>query len=99
VYSGISSSINVITGAKNYSAAMIIAKTKLNEFRMNKMHAPDVSEEPVEGYESFFYSRKTANFEHPLLGPINAKRTEISVHWRENGKEKKYELSFIYTTR
>ena len=99
VYSAISSSKNRIRSAKNYSTAMIIAKTKLNEFKMNRMRTPDFSEEPVAGYDSFLCSKTTSKFEHPLLGTIDAMRTEITVQWKENNKEQKYAVSFIYMPR
>ena len=98
-YSGISTSVNTVKNAKNYSTAIIIAKTKLNEFKMNRMRGPDFSEEPVAGYDSFLCSRVTSKFEHPLLETIDAKRTEITVQWKENGKEQKYAASFIYISR
>ena len=99
VYSGISASINSIKDAKNYSTAMMIAKTKLNEFKMNNMRGPDFYEEPVNGYDSFLCSKTTSNFEHALLGLTEAKRTEITVQWGKNGKEQKYAVSFIYMPR
>jgi len=99
VYSGVSTSINVISGTRNYTSAMMIARSKLNEFRMARMRGTDLSSEPVDEFPGFNYSRVTERFEHPLLGPLPAKRTEIIVSWRENEKEKKYELSFIYPTK
>jgi len=99
VYSAISVSINNIKNAKNYSTAMIIAKTKLNELKMNRMNDPDFSEEPVAGYDSFLCSKTTSKFEHPLLEMMDAKRTEITVLWKENDKEQKYVVSFIYLPR
>ena len=99
VYSGISASINAIKNVKNYSTAIMIAKTKLNESKMNRMRDPDFSEEPVAGYDSFLCSKTTSDFEHALLGMATTKRTEITVLWKENGKEQKYAVSFIYMPR
>ena len=99
VYSAISSSKNRIKSAKNYSTAMIIAKTKLNELKMTRMRTPDFSEEPVAGHDSFLCSKTTSKFDHPLLGTLDTMRTEIIVQWKENGKEQKYEVSFIYMPR
>ena len=99
VYSGISASINAIKNAKNYSMAIMIAKTKLNEFKISRMRDPDFSEEPVAGYDSFLCTRSTSNFDHPLLGMAQAKRSEITVIWKENNKEQKYAVSFIYMPR
>lgn len=96
VYSGISSGIKVISGAKNYTKAMLIAQTKLNEFRMAGYRAPDASMEPVEEYPNFFYSRTTEDFEDGLFAVAPAKQTLVTVTWRENDKERKYTLSFIY---
>ncbi|PKL40874.1 MAG: hypothetical protein CVV44_04505 [Spirochaetae bacterium HGW-Spirochaetae-1] len=98
IYSGISTSINVMSGAKNYTRAMIIAKSKMNEFIDSKMRGTDLNHEPVEEYENFFINRVTQRFEHPLLGPLPAKETEITVTWRENDREKEYSISYIYPT-
>ena len=98
IYSGVSTSLNVMTGARNYTTAMIIARSRLNEFRTAKMRGTDLSMEPVEEYPDFRYNRVTERFEHPLLGSLPAKRTEITVVWRENEREKKYSISYIYPT-
>jgi hypothetical protein len=37
---GISTSINVMTGAKSYTKAMLIARSRLNEFRVARMRGP-----------------------------------------------------------
>lgn len=96
VYSGLTSSIKVISGAKNHTTAMVIARSKLNEFRMNLLREPDISRSEIEEYDNFSYSRTTTNFDNPLLDMMSAKRTEITVFWRENDREKKYSISIIY---
>ncbi|MCL1911194.1 MAG: type II secretion system GspH family protein [Leptospirales bacterium] len=99
LYSTIALNISSIKNIGKEGTAIIIAKTKLNEFKMNRMRGPDFSEEPVDGYDSFLCSRITSNFEHPLLGMANARRTEITVLWKENEKDQKYAVSFIYVPR
>jgi len=96
VFSGISSSINVMSGSKNFSKAMIIAKTKLNEFLLNEMRGPDLSFELIEEYPNFQYSRVTERFEHELFGPLSAKKTIITVSWEEKGQLKEYSLTYIF---
>ena len=99
LYSGISTSINVISGAKNYTRAMLIAKTKMNEFRSLRMRGTDLNSEPVDEFQGFYYDRITERFEHPMLGPLPAKKTVINVTWKENDRPKKYSISYIYPTR
>ncbi len=96
IYTSVSASIGVISGTKNYTRAMIIAKSQINEFIVLKMRGADISREAVEEYRGFSFSRETKRYENPLLGPIPAKKTDITVFWEENSKEKKYTLSYIY---
>ena len=99
VYTGVSASINVISGTKNYTKAMIIARSKLNEFIVRRMRGLDISMEQVEEFPGFYYSRSTERYEHAIFGPLNAKRTELIVSWKEKDREKKYKLSYIYPER
>ncbi len=99
IYSGISTSINVISGAKNYTRAMFIAKSKMNEFRANRLRGTDLTREMVEEYTGFYHSRTSERFEHPLLGPMPAQKTIITVLWNENNIEKEYSISYIYPTK
>jgi hypothetical protein len=85
-----------MTGARSYTKAMLIARSRLNEFRAARMRGTDLTMEPVKEYEGFWYNRVTTRYEHPLFGELQAKRTEITVIWRENDREKKYSISFIY---
>ncbi len=96
IYTSVSASIGVISGTKNYTRAMIIAKSQINEFIVLRMRGSDISREPVDEYRGFSFSRETKRYENELLGPIPAKKTDITVFWEENGKEKKYKLSYIY---
>ncbi len=96
IYTSVSASIGVISGTKNYTRAMIIAKSKMNEFILLRMRGSDISRESVKEYEDFTFSRETTRYENELLGPIPAQKTDITVFWKENGREKKYSLSYIY---
>lgn len=96
IYTSVSASIGVISGARNYTRAIIIAKSKMNEFTLLNMRGADINRESVEEYNNFTYSRETKRYENELLGPIPAKKTDITVFWKENGREKKYILSYIY---
>ncbi len=99
VYTGVSAGISVITGTKNYTRAMILAKTKMNEFILRRMREPDITLEPIEEYSGFYLTRKTERFEHDILGPIPAKKTDIIISWKENKREKKYMLSYIFSEK
>jgi len=99
LYSGISTSILVIGGAKNYTRAMLIAKTKMNEFRSQRLRGTDLNHEPVDEYPGFNYNRITERFEHPMLGPLPAKKTIITVTWQEKEKTRNYSITYVYPTR
>ncbi len=96
IISGISAGIMAIAGNKNYTRAMIIAKSSMNEFQLLKMRGPDLDHEPVPGFDGFSRSRQIARYEHGLFGPIPAKKVQITVHWRERDRDRKYSLSYIY---
>jgi type II secretion system protein I len=96
IYTSVSASIGVISGTKNYSRAMIIAKSKMNEYILLNMRGMDISKESIDGEKGFAYSRETKRYENEFLGPLAAKKTEITVFWKESGREKKYTLSYIY---
>ncbi len=97
VYSGISSSINVIREAGNHTRAMIYARSSLNEFVMNGKKGPDFTMESVPGTDKFFRSRKTESFEGLLSSAIPLKQTTFTISWREHEKEKKYSVSYVYS--
>jgi type II secretion system protein I len=99
VISGVSTGINVITGNKNLTRAVLIAKSKLNEFKLLNMRGPDLENEPVEEYPNFSYSRRIQRYEHEMFGPIQAQRVEIIVRWKEGETEKRYSLSYIYPSQ
>lgn len=101
VISGVSSSVYVISGMKNYTNAMLIARTRMNDFLLKNMRGTDIKDEPVKGYDGFKVSRVTTRFEHPMLdlGPLSANVTRIIVTWKERGKEREYRISYIYQTQ
>lgn len=99
IYSGISTSINIISGAKNFSRAMLIAKSKMNEFRAHRLRGTDLNRETVDEYPDFSFSRVSERFEHPLLGPLPAQKTVITVYWREYNIDKEYSIAYIYPTK
>lgn len=96
IISGVSTGIMAISGNKNLTLAMIIAKNKLNEYQLDNMKGLDISEEQIEEYPGFSYSRETKRFEHELFGPLDAKRVEITVKWEERGRSKDYSIAYIY---
>lgn len=99
IISGVSAGIVAISGNKNLTRAMIIAKSKLNEFKMDKMRGLDIKDETVEEYPNFYYSREVKRFEHEIFGPLDAKRVEIIISWEERGRDREYSLTYIYPVR
>lgn len=99
IISGVSGGIMAISENKNLTRAMIIAKNKLSEFEMSNMRGPDIRDDPVKEYPGFTYNREVKRFEHELFGPLDAKRIEITVKWKEKGRDKSYALSYIYPSK
>ena len=99
VYSGISSGINIVSNSRNYTRSMIIAKSLMNEFRINKMRGPDLKDVPVEESPEFTYDRVTERYEQPFFGPMVINQTVITVKWRYKGIENHYDLLMIYQAR
>ncbi|MCP4138040.1 MAG: hypothetical protein GY754_44160 [bacterium] len=95
---GISNCILAIDAGKGQTKAMLIAKYKLNEFMIKRMRGLDLRDEPVTEYPGFTHTRTTERFEHPFLGAMPAKKTDIVISWKERGKKKKYSLSYIFPT-
>ncbi|MBN1496779.1 MAG: prepilin-type N-terminal cleavage/methylation domain-containing protein [Spirochaetes bacterium] len=96
VISGVSSSVYVISGMKNYTQAMLVARTKMNEFIVKNFRGTDLKDEQIKGLPGFYVSRETTRWEHPLLGPLPANITSIIVSWKERGKERSYKISYVY---
>jgi prepilin-type N-terminal cleavage/methylation domain-containing protein len=99
VYSGISSGINIIGNSKNYTRAMIIAKSLMNEFRSERMKGVDMKNEPVENFSDFSYDRVSERYENPMLGPLPVNKTAIRVKWRYKGIENSYEITMVYQVK
>jgi type II secretion system protein I len=101
VISGVTSSVYVIGGMKKYTCAMMIARTRMNDFLLHNMRGTDLKDEPVKEYEGFRVSRVTKRFENAMidLGPMTANKTDIIVSWKERGREREYKISYIYQTQ
>ncbi len=99
ITSAVSGGIIAISRNKNLTKAMIIAKSKLNEFELNNMRGPDINNEQVKEYAGFTYSRTVKRFEHELFGPLDAKRIEITVKWQEKERDRLYSISYIYPSK
>lgn len=99
VYSGISSGLNIVGNSRNYTRAMIIAKSLMNEFRSDKMKGVDMKSAPVAGYPDFNYDRVSERYENPLLGPLPVNRTAITVRWKYKGIDNNYILTMIYQVK
>ena len=96
IISGVSAGIMAITGNKNLTRAMIIAKSKFNEFLIAERRGPNIDSQQIEEYPGFSYSRKTMKYQHEIFGPVPARRVSITVQWKENDLAKKYTLSYVY---
>lgn len=99
IISGVSAGVVAITGNQNLTKAMIIARSQLNDFIINRMRGLDVNDEPLEDYPEFTLNRETTRFEHEILGPLDANRVQITIKWEERGKQREYVLSYIYPLR
>ncbi len=97
VYSGVSTSIRAMSKGSFKTRAMIIAQTKLNEFILDSMRGADIQKKPVQNYPNYYFSRETKRYEHPMTGSLPARRTEITVTWTENKRERQYKLAYIFT--
>ncbi len=97
--SAVSGGIAAILNNKNLTTAMIIAKSKLNEFEMSNMRGLDINNEQVKEYPGFTYSRAVKRFEHMLFGPLDANRVELTVKWQEKERDKEYTISYIYPSK
>ena len=96
IISGVSAGVVAISGNKNMTKAMIIAKSQLNEFISERMRGLDINDEAVDDYPEFTSSREIKRFEHELLGPLDANIVKITIKWEERGRKKEYNLSYIY---
>ncbi len=96
LYSGLSTGLTIISGARGHTRAMIIADNRMQEFILEKKKEPDMERVPAREFEGYTVSRNTEKFEHPLLGQLPAKKTTITVQWKEKGVERSYDVFYIY---
>jgi len=96
IFSGVSSGIYVMSGNKNHTTAILIAKSQMNQFIDEKMRGPDLKDEPVEENQRFYLTRVTERYEHPLLGPLPAKKTTITVSWKERERDRSITISYVF---
>ena len=100
VISGVSSCIYVISGMKSYTQAVLIARTKMNEYILHDLRGTDISREEIQEQQGFSYTRLTRRLEHPWFqGPVPINITDIIVNWKDKGKEREYKISYIYQTQ
>ena len=99
VYSGISSGMNIIGNSRNYTRAMLMAKSIMNEFRSDKMKGVDLKGAQLTGYPEYSYDRITERYENPMLGPLPVNKTDIIVKWKYKGIENSYRLSMVYQVK
>jgi len=96
VYSGISSGLDGISNSRNYTHAIVLSKSLMNEFRKNKMRGVDIKGAEIPEAEGFKYDRVTERYENPLLGPLSVNKTTITIHWKHRGYNNMYRLSMLF---
>ncbi len=96
IFSAVSTTLHVLSGVRNSTRAMFIARSKLNELIIHRMRGTDIDHEEVKAYPGFTWSRETERYEHPLLGPLGAKKTEITIHWDDKGIKRSYSVTYFY---
>ena len=99
LYSGVSTGSAVIAQNKNMTLAIMIAKNKLTEFKLEKMRGTDIKDEPIENYPGFTYTREIKRYENEMLGPIPAKIVVITVNWKQNISYRAYSISYVYAEK
>ena len=96
LYKGISTGSMAISQNKNLTKAIVIARSKLNELKIQKMQNNVIAGSEVPEYPDFTYEISIEKFEHELLGPIPANIAVITVFWKENNAERSYSIEYIY---
>jgi type II secretion system protein I len=96
IYRGVSAGSIAIGQNSNLTKAILIAQSRMNEYRIAGLRGTDLSHEEVKEFQGFTFSRTTERFEHPMLGPLPAKKTVITVFWSEQNWERKYSLFTVY---
>ena len=100
VISGVSSCIYVISGMKSYTQAVLIARTKMNDYILHDLRGTDISREEIKDQPGFSYTRITKPLDHPWFqGPVPINVTDIIVNWKDKGREREYKISYIYLTQ
>jgi prepilin-type N-terminal cleavage/methylation domain-containing protein len=93
VYSGVITGAMSVQKNAKLTRAIIIAKNKLAEYRMNEMRGTDLLSEQVKEYPDFRFTRVTERYENSLFSALPAKKTTITVEW--DGKNS-YSLYTVY---
>jgi len=96
VYSGISTGLDFISNSKNYTTAMVAAKSLMNEYRKNKMRGVDIKGAEIKGLKGFKYDRITERYENPMFGPLTVKKTDISVYWTHRNNSNYFKISMLH---
>jgi prepilin-type N-terminal cleavage/methylation domain-containing protein len=95
VISGVLSCIYVISENGRYTRAMMIARSKMNEYLLDRKSSLDLVNEPVPEYPEFYYSRVTMGYQHPML-PFPVRKTDIIVSWKSERNRNPYKISYVY---
>ena len=103
IHSAFIVSMNIISDSKNYTKALIIAKSLMNDFRNNNMREADIADSPVDNYPDFTYDRETIVYEDdfitPVIAPLIINQTTITVKWKYKDEYRNSQISMIYQAK
>ncbi|MBN1501172.1 MAG: prepilin-type N-terminal cleavage/methylation domain-containing protein [Spirochaetes bacterium] len=98
IYTGVSGSVLAISQSKEITNAVIIAKSKLNEFKADNMRGTDLNDQEIEDFPGYVFDRNIERYETEFFPDIPANIVKIRVRWNMDSTEKSFELSYIYAT-
>lgn len=99
LFSALNRSIQAVSSTRNRTRAIMIGRSTMNDFIMQRMRGPDIAEKTESGGVEFLVARKTERFEHPMLGPLPAKQTKVTVSWQEKGVTRSFDMDYIYASQ
>jgi type II secretory pathway pseudopilin PulG len=97
IISGVSTGALAIAQNRNLTRSILLARSKLNEFKKEDMNGPDLNGEIDEDYPGFTYDREIVKYENELLPElVQAEIVTITVRWKYNQRDRSYSLDYIF---
>lgn len=97
LYSGVSTGALAIAQNRNMTRAILLARSKLNEFKNDNMQGTDIMSKTVPEYPGFTYDREIQKYENELLPTlVQAEIVTITVYWKYNDRDRSFSLDYIY---